>query len=294
LISKELFSKIKYIDITTSRLVESVFAGEYHSVFKGKGIEFDEVREYVPGDDVRDIDWNVTAKTGVPHTKRFVESRELSVMFLIDVSASEYFGSKIRSKAEIIAEICALLAFSAIRNNDRVGVLFFTDQVEKFIRPQKGKRHVLRVIREILSFKPKGRGTDLSVALRALNDIVSKRSTVFLFSDFFTSGYEKLLRISHRKHDMVGIVVEDLRESTFPGVGYLEIEDVETGKHMAINSSSRGFRKRFTKQAEKRMKERNRLFDSMGMDYINIRSDEPYTNPLIRFFKKRAKRFRYV
>jgi len=294
MISKELFSKIKYIDITTSRLVDSVFAGEYHSVFKGKGIEFDEVREYVPGDDIRDIDWNVTAKTGVPHTKRFVEARELTVIFLVDVSASEYFGTKHRSKAEIIAEICALLAFSAIKNNDRVGVLFFTDQVEKFIRPQKGKRHVLRVIREILGFKPKGRRTDVGVALRALNDILSKRATVFLFSDFFAEGYEKLLKVSHRKHDMVGIIVEDIREKAFPGVGYLELEDVETGQRMTINSSNRGFRKRFSKTAEKRKLERDRLFDSINMDHIDIRSDEHYSEPLIRFFKKRAKKQRYA
>ena len=294
MISKELFSKIKYIDITTSRLVDSVFAGEYHSVFKGKGIEFDEVREYVPGDDVRDIDWNVTAKSGVPHTKRFVEARELTVIFLIDVSASEYFGTHMRSKAEVVAEICALLAFSAIKNNDRVGVLFFTDQVEKFIRPKKGKRHVLRVIREILSFRPRGRRTDLNAALSALNDIVSKRATVFLFSDFFDEGYEKLLKISHRKHDMVAVSVEDVRERTFPGLGTMEIEDVESGERMVLNSSSRGFGDRFSKISRERRREQSRLFDSINMDHIDIRSDEHYTEPLIRFFKTRAKKHRYA
>ncbi len=294
MISKELFSKIKYIDITTSRLVDSVFAGEYHSVFKGKGIEFDEVREYVPGDDIRDIDWNVTAKTGIPHTKRFVEARELTVVFMIDVSASEYFGSKARSKSEIIAEICALLAFSAIKNNDRVGVLFFSDRVEKFITPQKGKRHVLRVIREILDFKPKGKKTDLNVALRALNDIMTKKSTVFLFSDFFDQGFEKLLKISHRKHDMVGVVVHDLRETDFPGLGFLEIEDIETGQRVTMNSSNRGFRKRFSKISTERRNELQRTFDSMRMDHIHIRSDESYTEPLIQFFRQRAKRFKYA
>lgn len=294
MISKDLFSKIKYIDITTSRLVESVFAGEYHSVFKGKGIEFDEVREYVPGDDIRDIDWNVTAKTGVPHTKRFIEAREMTVVFLIDVSASEYFGSQAKSKAEIIAEICALLAFAAIRNSDRVGVLFFTDRVEKFIPPKKGKSHVLRVVREILGFKPKGRRTDLNAAFRALNDIVRKRAVVFVFSDFLADDYGKLLKISHRKHDLVGVLVEDAREVAFPGLGLLEIEDVETGQRMTLNSSGRRFRKRFADTAEKRRGERKKLFDSIGMDHIDIRTDQPYIEPLIRFFKERERKGRFV
>jgi len=294
MISKELYAKIRYIDITTSKLVESVFAGEYHSVFKGKGIEFDEVREYVPGDDVRDIDWNVTAKTGVPHTKRFVEARELTVMFMIDVSASEYFGSLERRKSEVMAEICALLAFSAIKNNDRVGVLFFTDQAEKFIKPQKGKRHVLRAVREILTFRPKGRGTDLNAALRCLNDIVPKRATVFLFSDFLAGGYDKLLKISQRKHDMVGVIVADQREAAFPALGTLELEDVESGRRIVFNSSRWGFRKRFTRLARERKTARDRLFDSIGMDHIDIRTDRPYVDPLVRFFRQRAKRFRYA
>lgn len=294
MIPKDLFAKIKYIDITTSRLVESVFAGEYHSVFKGKGIEFDEVREYVPGDDIRDIDWNVTAKTGVPHTKRFVEARELTVVFLIDVSASEYFGSQAKSKAEVIAELCALLALAAIRNQDRVGVLFFTDRVEKFIPPKKGKMHVLRVVREILGFKPKGRRTDLNAAFRALNDIVSKRAVVFVFSDFLADDYSKLLKVSHRKHDLVGVLVEDAREVAFPGLGLLEIEDVETGQRMTINSSGRRFRKKFSESAEKRRAERKRLFDSIKMDHIDIRTDQPYIQALIRFFKERQRKGRVV
>ncbi|MBF0254500.1 MAG: DUF58 domain-containing protein [Candidatus Omnitrophica bacterium] len=294
MISRELYAKIKYIDITTSRLVESVFAGEYHSVFKGKGIEFDEVREYMPGDDIRDIDWNVTAKTGVPYTKRYVESRELTVMLLIDVSASEYFGTAQKQKSEIIAEICAVLAFSAIKNNDRVGVLFFTDQVEKFITPQKGKRHVLRAIREILSFKPRGKGTDIGAALKALNQIVPKRATVFLFSDFFTSGYEKLLKISHRKHDMIGVVVEDDREAEFPKVGAIELVDAESGRRLYFNSSSGRFRKRFSKLCKDSVEERNHLFDSIRMDHIEIRARENFVDPLIRFFKRRERKARNV
>ncbi len=294
MIPKDLFAKIKYIDITTSRLVESVFAGEYHSVFKGKGIEFDEVREYVPGDDIRDIDWNVTAKTGVPHTKRFIEARELTVVFLIDVSASEYFGSKSKSKAEVIAEICALLALAAIRNHDRVGVLFFTDRVEKFIPPRKGKRHVLRVVREILGFKPAGKRTDLNAAFRALNDIVSRRAVVFVFSDFLAPNYDKLIKITHRKHDLVGVLVEDAGEVAFPGLGLLEIEDVETGQRITINSSGRRFRKKFSEAAETRRAERKRLFDSIKMDHIDIRTDQPYIQPLVRFFKERARKGRFV
>lgn len=290
MIPKELFAKIKQIDITSTRLVESVFAGEYHSVFKGKGIEFDEVREYVPGDDIRDIDWNVTAKTGVPHTKRFVEARELTVIFLVDVSASGRFGSRGRSKSEVMAEICAILALSAVKNNDRVGLLFFTDRVEKYIPPKKGKRHVLRVVREVLSFTPKGKRTDLNAALHALNDIVQKKATVFLFSDFLTDAYEKLLKITHRKHDMVAVIVEDRRESEWPRLGLVEAEDMETGESLTFNASNPFFRKRFKKQSEERRAARTRLFDSIRMDHIDIRADESYMDPLTKFFKAREKR----
>jgi uncharacterized protein (DUF58 family) len=290
MLPKELFSKIKLIEITTSRLVANVFAGEYHSVFKGRGIEFDEVREYVPGDDVRDIDWNVTAKTGLPHTKKFVEERELTVIFMVDVSRSEYFGTRGRAKAEVIAEICALLAFSAIQNNDRVGILFFSDTVEKFIPPKKGRRHVLRVVREILTFRPKGRGTDLAVALRALNDIVRKSATVFLFSDFFDEGYERLLKTSHRKHDMVSILVEDAAESRFPRAGFVNLEDAEGEGALSFDSSRRKFLKRYEETAAKRREGLERFFASMGMDRIVIRSEESYVDPLIRFFKMRERR----
>jgi len=293
MLPKELFSKVKHIEITTSRLVNNVFAGEYHSVFKGKGMEFSEVREYVPGDDVRDIDWNVTAKTGVPHTKKFTEERELTVIFMIDVSASEHFGTKARPKSEVTAEICALLAFAAIKNNDRVGVLFFTDEVEKFIPPKKGKRHVLRVVREILSFKPKRRGTNLNVAFRALNDIVRRSSTVFLFSDFFVSDYERLLKITHRKHDVVALCVEDSSEHLFPKVGLVNLEDAETGQMMTFNSGGSRFQKRFTNEAALRRAARQKLFGSINMDSIEIQTQESYVDPLIRFFKMRERRARH-
>ncbi len=292
MITKDLFSKVKHIEITTSRLVNNVFAGEYHSVFKGKGMEFNEVREYVPGDDIRDIDWNVTAKTGVPHTKKFTEERELTVIFMIDVSASEYFGTKERPKSEVIAEICALLSFAANKNHDRVGILFFTDEVEKFIPPKKGKRHVLRVVREILSFKPKRRGTNLNVAFRALNDIVRRSATVFLFSDFFVSGYERLLKITHKKHDVVAICVEDSSERKFPGVGLINLEDAETGQVISFNSARKGFQKRFVQESEARRLARQKLFSSINLDSIDIQSHESYVDPLIRFFKMRERRAR--
>lgn len=294
MLPRELFAKVKLIEITTSRLVNNVFAGEYHSVFKGKGIEFDEVREYVPGDDVRDIDWNVTAKTGAPHTKKYVEERELTVIFMVDVSRSEYFGTRSRAKSEVIAEICALLAFSAIKNNDRVGILFFTDEVEKFIPPKKGKRHVLRVVREILSFTPKGRGTNLNVALRALNDIVRKSATVFLFSDFLDEGYERLLKISHKKHDVVALVVEDPMESHFPRVGFVNLEDAENDRFFSLDSGRKGFGRRFEEEAARRKENRKRLFTSMNLDYIDIQSHASYVDPLIRFFKARERRNRYT
>ena len=293
MLPKELFSKVKLIEITTSRLVNNVFAGEYHSVFKGKGMEFNEVREYVPGDDIRDIDWNVTAKTGAPHTKKFTEEREMTVIFMVDVSASEYFGTRARPKSEVVAEICALLAFSAIKNNDRVGILFFSDEVEKFITPQKGKRHVLRVVREILTFKPKGKGTNLNAALRGLNDIVRRSATVFLFSDFFAQGYERLLKISHKKHDMICVSVEDISETRFPPVGHINLEDTETGQLISFNSARKSFLKKFGMEAQLRRDARNKLFTSIDLDHIDIRTDVSYVDPLIRFFKDRERRARY-
>ena len=218
MLPKEILKKVRFIEITTSRLVNTMFAGEYHSVFKGRGMEFDEVREYDAADDIRDIDWNVTARMGHPYTKKFVEERELTVIFLVDASSSGRYGTKGKTKSELIAEICALLAFSAVKNHDRVGLIVFSDRVEKYIPPKKGRMHVLRVVREILSFKPKHRRTDINAALKTLNDVVTKRSTVFLFSDFFAENYERLLKISHKKHDVVAVVVEDSTEKEFPAM----------------------------------------------------------------------------
>ncbi len=292
MIPKELLKKIRFIEITTSRLVNTVFGGEYHSVFKGRGIEFDEVREYDSADDPRDIDWNVTARMGHPFTKKFVEERELTVMFLVDASSSGEYGTKGKTKSELIAEMAALLAFSAVKNNDRVGLIIFSDQVEKYIPPKKGRQHVLRVITEILHFKAKHKKTDLNPALKALNSVVTKRSTVFLFSDFFAENYEKLLKISHKKHDIVAIAVEDPSEREFPKVGgSILLEDAETGETFTLKPRGK-FKDEFKNQWQIRKDERNKIFTSIGLDHIDIETGSPYIDPLVRFFKERSKRRR--
>ena len=292
MIPKELLKKIRFIEITTSRLVNTVFAGEYHSVFKGRGMEFDEVREYDPQDDIRDIDWNVTARMGHPYTKKFIEERELTVIFLVDASSSGQYGTRGNTKSELIAEICALLAFSAVKNHDRVGLIVFSDQVEKFIPPKKGRLHVLRVIREILSFKPKHRRTDINAALKTLNDAVKKRSTVFLFSDFISDNYQKLLKVAFKKHDIVAVVVEDPTEKDFPALsGSIELQDAETGEMFTLRSGG-GFKERFKNEWVKRRTDRDKIFSSVGLDHIEIETGTPYINSIIRFFKIRARRFR--
>ncbi len=293
MLSKELLSRIRFIEITTSRLVNTVFAGEYHSVFKGRGMEFDEVREYDPQDDIRDIDWNVTARMGHPYTKKFVEERELTVMLLVDASGSGIYGTKDRTKSELTAEICALLAFSAVKNHDRVGLLIFSDRVEKFVAPKKGRQHVLRVVREILTFRPKRKGTDLNVALKMLNDVVTKRSTVFLFSDFLAEGFERMLKVSHKKHDLVSVVIEDPTEKEFPSLGAtVDLEDAETGEIFALRPG-RGFKDRYRRQWQERKAARDTLFASMGIDRIEVETGTPYIDPLIRFFKTRERRARF-
>lgn len=290
MISKDLLKKIRWIEISTARLVDTIFAGEYHSVFKGRGMEFDEVREYDPQDDIRDIDWNVTARMGHPYTKKFVEERELTVIFLVDASASGRFGTKGRSKSETIAEIAALLAFSAVKNNDRVGLIIFSDEVEKFIPPKKGRMHVLRVVREILSFQPRRKGTDIRAALKVLNDVIHKRSTVFLFSDFLAADYEKLLKISHKKHDVTAVVVEDPSEKSFPALGAaLEVEDAESGQVLSLYPGAR-FSGRFADLWRRRRDARKETFARINMDSIEIESGMPYVDQLIRFFKRREGR----
>ena len=290
MLPKEILSKVRFIEITTSRLVNTLFAGEYHSVFKGRGMEFDEVREYDPQDDIRDIDWNVTARMGHPYTKKFVEERELTVIFLVDASFSGQYGTKGKTKAELIAEMGALLAFSAVKNNDRVGLIIFSDQVEKYVPPKKGRFHVLRVVREILTFRPKHRATNIRVALKTLNDVVTKHATVFLFSDFMDDDYKTLLKISNKKHDVIAVVVEDPTEKEFPALhSMVELEDAETGERFVLGGA-KNFQKRFHEEWERRKEERDKIFTSVGLDRIEIETGKPYIQALVRFFKTRAGR----
>jgi len=292
MIPKEILKKVRQIEIRTGRLVNDVFAGKYESVFKGRGMEFHEVREYVPGDDIRSIDWNVTARTGHPHVKKFVEERELTILLMADMSGSGYFGSAEKMKRDVMAEIGALLAFSAIKNNDKVGLLLFTDKVEKFIAPKKGRPHVLRVIRELLYHKAKGKKTSINTALEYLGKVLKKKTVVFLISDFIDSGYEKLLRILNKRHDIIGISISDPRETHLPSIGLLEFEDAETGERLYLDSSDDFFRNELKKRRDSFVESRNKAFKSMSMDSVDISTDRSYIKPLILFFRTRAKRFR--
>ena len=292
MIPAEIIKKIRRIEIRTRKLVNDVFSGEYHSVFKGRGMEFSDVREYQPGDDIRTIDWNVTARLNHPFVKQFVEERELTVMLLVDGSASENFGTKNRMKGEVASEICALLAFSAIKNNDKVGLIIFTDTVEIFIPPRKGRQHVLRVIREILYFKPKGKLTDINISLEYLNKVIKRKTVTFLVSDFLTSGYDRLLRVTNQKHDVIAVALSDPREMLLPSYGFIDLEDAETGERRLIDCNDNNFIKEHSDISLRTQAKRNSLFRSIGIDFIDISTDIPYTNSLISFFKRRAKRFR--
>lgn len=287
---REVIRRVRRLEIRTRRLVEESLAGSYHSVFRGRGMEFAEVREYVPGDDVRSIDWNVSARMGHPYVKKFTEERELTVVLLVDASGSEQFGTGPTTKMQMSAEIAALLAFSALRNNDRVGLLLFTDRVELFLPPRKGKEHGLRVLREVLAIEPVGRGTRIAAALEYLQRVVPKRAVVFLISDFQDSGYERTLRIAARKHDVVAISVSDPRESTLPDVGLVAVEDSETGERGVIDCGSTRVRRAYAEHAEH---ERLRLTEEVrrtGVDMLSLSTGEPYEIPLVRFFRERAHR----
>jgi uncharacterized protein (DUF58 family) len=288
----EVIRKIRRIEITTKKLVNDVFAGEYHSTFRGQGMEFEEVREYQPGDDVRLIDWNVTARTGVPFIKKYREERELSVMLLVDASSSGQFGTRSQFKEEMAAEIGGLLAFSAIRNNDKVGMIIFTDEVEKFIAPRKGRGHVLRLIREILYFKPVGKSTNISKALEYLNRVVKRKSVVFLVSDFLSSGYANDLIIANRKHDVVAIKISDDREARMDNFGLIDFEDAETGEIIAIDTSDSQFRREFAAQADQLAIDLDKAFRRMNIDFVQLTTGHDYFVPLTSFFKKRERRFR--
>ena len=292
MLPKELVRKIRRIQITTCRLVNQALAGEYHSVFKGRGMEFDEVREYQHGDDIRTIDWNVTSRAGHPFVKRYVEERELTVMLLVDGSASGSFGSSGKTKAEVAAEISALLAFSAIKNHDRVGAILFTDRVEKFIPPRRGNTHVLRVIRELLYYRPEKQGTRIQQALEHLNLVVHKRAVVFLISDLLDRGFEQALKVANRRHDVVVIQIVDPRERELPAVGILEIRDAETGRIVHVDTSLPKVRSAYLAYWERQRENQKKLFQSHRVDHVLINAAEPYDVPLVRFFQERQRRFR--
>jgi uncharacterized protein (DUF58 family) len=293
MIPKEILKKVKRIEIATRGLVNEVFSGEYHSVFKGRGMEFAEVREYQIGDDIRNIDWNVTARSSHPYVKVFDEERELTVMLMVDVSSSGNFGTTSQMKGEVAAELCAVLAFSAIKNNDKVGLMIFSDKIEKFIPPRKGKQHVLRVIREILYFKPEDSRTNLNVALEYLSRVIKRKSIVFLISDFLTEDYEKSLQVANKKHDIIAIDIIDPREVEMPSVGLLELEDAETGETVMLDTSSPAIRGSFYSQSKEERETREKFFKSIGVDNININTDRSYVEPITKFFRMRAKRMAF-
>lgn len=290
MIPKEILKKVKRIQILTNRAVSDVFAGEYESVFKGRGMEFDEVRPYMPGDEVRSIDWNVTARTGEPYVKKFVEERELTVMLLVDLSGSGRFGSTDKLKNEIAAELCAVLAFVAIRSNDKVGAIIFTDKIEKFIPPKKGSVHALRVIRELLYFQPSSRKTDMAAALDYLGRVTTKKTVTFLVSDFLCSGYEKPLAVTAKRHDVIAVRIIDPRELKLPSVGFIEVEDAETGETVLVDTSAAALRRSYEKTAAEHSDRLQRMFRSRGIDCVNIHTDRSYVRPIELFFRKRERR----
>jgi len=291
MLTKELLKQVRQIEIRTKGLVNQVFSGEYHSVFKGRGMEFSEVREYQYGDDIRNIDWNVTARFGHPYIKIFEEERELTVMLMVDLSCSLMFGSVSKTKQRIAAELSAILAFSALKNNDKVGLILFTDKIEKFVPPRKGKKHVLRIIREVLSFEPEGKSTNIRGALEYMNNAIKKKSIAFLISDFMDEGYEKILRIVGRKHDLIGIVLDDRREKEIPNIGLVKLVDAETGAERWIDTSSRRVRERMIFDRKEREKLRNSIFVKSRLDKIEVTTGSNYIQPLVQFFRRREKRW---
>jgi uncharacterized protein (DUF58 family) len=290
MIPKELAKKIRYIEIYTSKAVNDVLAGEYESVFKGRGMEFDEVREYTPGDEIRTIDWNVTARMGHPYVKRFVEERELTVMFLVDLSASGAFGSVDKTKNEVAAELCALLSFSAVKNNDKVGLIVFTDRTELFVPPKKGVSHVLRLIRDLLNFKPKEVQTNISEGLDYLGRVTHKRCVVFMVSDFQSEGFERPLRILAKRHDLIALSITDPREMVMPNVGLVELEDAETGERVVLDTGNSGVRNGFERLGHARVRQLRDLFRSMNIDHAEVVSGTDYVKDLVGFFRNRERR----
>jgi len=288
--TRDILKKVRYIEIKTRGLVNQIFSGEYHSVFKGRGIEFSEVREYQYGDDIRTIDWNVSARLNHPYVKVFEEERELTVMLVVDLSRSGGFGSATQLKNEIATEICAVLAFSAIKNNDKVGLLLFTDRIEKFVPPKKGRAHILRIIRELLSFQPMGTGTDIRKALEYFNHLSKKRSIAFLISDFIDDGYDKILRIISRKHDVIAVELSDPREMALPNAGLLVLRDAETGEQRVVDTGNAVVRNEFERHWRQRRMDRRGIFVRSKVDAIEVRIDRPYIKPIVDFFRLRERR----
>jgi uncharacterized protein (DUF58 family) len=290
MIPKEVLKKIQKIHIKTNHVVNDIFAGEYESAFRGRGMEFEEVREYTPGDDVRDIDWNVTARFGHPFVKVYREERELTIMLLVDVSSSCLFGTQKQLKQELAAEIASVLAFAATKSNDKVGLIIFSDHIEKFIPPKKGKNHVWRVIKEVLEHHPVATKTDITSALNYLNKVARRKVIAFLISDFISDNYEKVLKWTKKKHDVISICLTDPRELDLPKVGMIELQDAETGETLLIDTSDKNFRKDYRLFSENELHNRFEAFRAIGVDYIDIRTNIPYIDPIMKYFRMREKR----
>lgn len=291
--TRELLKKVRRIQVRADRLVNDIVVGEYRSVFKGRGMEFDEVREYQPGDDIRTIDWNVTARTGGAHVKRYAEEREMTAVLLVDLSLSGRFGSTHQLKIDLATEISAVLAFSAIKNNDKIGLLVFTDHVEKYIPAKKGKQHALRVIRELLSFEPRAGGTDLAGALEFLNRVLKRKAVVFLVSDFIDSDFERDLALTRSRHDLIPVRISDPRESSLPDVGLIELEDAETGERVLVDTRRRKIRDAFAATGRGEHESLSGLLRSMGVESLEVSTDRPYMKDVLGFFRRRERRSRH-
>lgn len=288
--TREILRKVRQVEIKTRGIVEEIFSGEYHSVFKGRGIEFAEVREYIPGDDIRTVDWNVTARMGRPYVKLFEEERELTLMLLCDFSSSGYFGSVRQMKIEVAIEVAALLAFSAIKNHDKVGLLLFTDSIEKYVPPKKGKTHVLRILRELISFQPERAGTNIKEALQYFSRVQSRRCIAFLISDFWDQGFEDDLRLVGKKHDLIALTLRDPREEEIPPMGLVKLQDAETGKDFWLDTFDGKIRSQYRQIIQERRRSLQQLLRSCDADQVELRADQDYVRPLSRFFRMRARR----
>ena len=288
--TQELIKKVRKIEIKTRGLSNQIFSGEYHSAFKGRGMAFSEVREYTPGDEIRTIDWNVTARFNHPYVKVFEEERELTVMLLVDMSGSGAFGTKKQFKRELVTELCAVLAFSAIQNNDKVGVIFFSDQIEKFIPPKKGRSHILMIIRELINFEPENHGTNIREALKYFTGVIKKHCTAFVISDFMDQGFENAMKIANKKHDLVALRIYDQREDEIPEIGLVQMHDTESGKVKWVDTSNKTFQQKYKANALKRNDILNDIFRKSGVDAVKIATHQSYVQPLMGMFKKREGR----